>query len=182
MDDELALDAGRTRRNHDTGVVRDRDAIPVGGEADRMAQVGQLPLPPRHGDALGDEPLGGRHRLVELVDAAEQRPELEAAEHLLQLGTIGWSQHERRRVEVEIEVAPHRCELLRDARLVGVLGDVLPARRRELLGVRDHLLERAVLGDQLAAVLSPIPGTPGMLSEVSPLSPMKSGTWSGRTP
>ena len=32
------------------------------------------------------------------------------------------------------------------------------------------------------AVLSPIPGMPGMLSDVSPLSPMKSGTWSGRTP
>ena len=33
-----------------------------------------------------------------------------------------------------------------------------------------------------AAVLSPIPGTPGMLSEVSPLSPMKSVTSSGDTP
>ena len=32
------------------------------------------------------------------------------------------------------------------------------------------------------AVLSPIPGTPGMLSDVSPLSPMKSGIWSGRIP
>ena len=32
------------------------------------------------------------------------------------------------------------------------------------------------------AVLSPMPGIPGMLSEVSPLRPMKSGTWSGRTP
>ena len=33
-----------------------------------------------------------------------------------------------------------------------------------------------------AANLGPIPVTPGMLSLVSPLSPMKSGTWSGRTP
>ena len=32
------------------------------------------------------------------------------------------------------------------------------------------------------AVLSPIPGMPGMLSDVSPLSPMKSGIWSGRMP
>ena len=32
------------------------------------------------------------------------------------------------------------------------------------------------------AVLSPIPGTPGMLSDVSPFRPMKSGTWSGRMP
>ena len=33
-----------------------------------------------------------------------------------------------------------------------------------------------------AAVLSPIPGTPGMLSDVSPLRPMKSGTSSGGMP
>ena len=33
-----------------------------------------------------------------------------------------------------------------------------------------------------AAVLSPIPGTPGMLSDVSPLRPMKSGTSSGGIP
>ncbi len=32
------------------------------------------------------------------------------------------------------------------------------------------------------AVLSPIPGTPSMLSEESPLSPMKSGICSGRIP
>ena len=32
------------------------------------------------------------------------------------------------------------------------------------------------------AVFSPIPGTPGMLSEVSPLSPIRSGTSSGATP
>ena len=33
-----------------------------------------------------------------------------------------------------------------------------------------------------AAVLSPMPGTPGMLSEVSPFSPIRSVTSSGGTP
>ena len=33
-----------------------------------------------------------------------------------------------------------------------------------------------------AAVLSPMPGTPGMLSDVSPFSPMKSVTSSGGMP
>ena len=33
-----------------------------------------------------------------------------------------------------------------------------------------------------AAVFSPMPGTPGMLSEVSPFRPMKSGTLSAVTP
>ena len=92
-------------------------------------------------------------RLVELVDAAEQRPELVAAEHLLELRAVGRREHDLGRVEVEVEVAPHRRELLRGARLVGVLGDVLAARRAQLVGVLDHALERAVLRDQLAGGL-----------------------------
>ena len=57
------------------------------------------------------------------------------------------------RVAVEVEVAPHRRELLRHARLVGVLDDVLLARGRQLVRVLDHALERAVLRDQLAGGL-----------------------------
>ena len=34
----------------------------------------------------------------------------------------------------------------------------------------------------LSAVFSPTPGMPGMLSELSPIRPFRSGTWSGRTP
>ena len=43
-------------------------------------------------------------------------------------------------------------------------------------------LKAAVGLQSLAAVLSPMPGTPGMLSEESPLRPRKSMNWSGRTP
>ena len=86
-------------------------------------------------------------------------------------------------VEVEVEVAPHRRELLRLARDVGVLEDVLLARRRKLVGVLDHARRPSRTARSAGpAVLSPMPGTPGMLSDVSPFSPMKSGTWSGRMP
>ena len=52
-------------------------------------------------------------------------------------------------IAVELEVAPHRRELLRGARLVGELRQVLLPRRRLLLRVLEHRLERAVLRDQL---------------------------------
>ena len=53
-------------------------------------------------------------RLVELVDAVEQVAELEAPEDLLQLRAVGRVEHELRRVAVDVEVAPHRRELLRE--------------------------------------------------------------------
>ena len=101
---------------------------------------------------------GGGDRVLEVVDPVQQGAELEAAEHLAELRAVGRLEHDPGRVEVEVEVAPHRRELLRDARLVGELGDVLPPRRRELVRVRDHLLERAVLRDQLAGGLVADPG------------------------
>jgi len=64
-----------------------------------------------------------------------------------------------------------------------VLDEVLPAfGAAHLLDVREHVLERAELLQQLRGGLVAIPGTPGMLSDVSPFSPMKSGISSGATP
>ena len=142
---------------------------------------GDFSFPPRHRGRL-ELHRRGRHRNVELVHATQQVPELEAPEHLLQLRAVGRLEHELGHVAVELEIAPHRRQLLGLPRLVGVLGDVLAARRRQLVRVLDHLLERAVLRDQLPGGLVADPGTPGMLSEVSPLRPMKSGTCSGRIP
>ena len=108
-------------------------------------------IPSRHADLRADDlrPLGRGHRLVEQVDPVEQVAELEAPEHLAQLRAVRRREHERGRIEVEVEVAPHRRELLRLERDVGVLEDVLLARRRQLVGVRDHLFDRAVLRDEL---------------------------------
>ena len=84
---------------------------------------------------------------------------------------------------VERQVAPHRREHLRLARLVGVLAQRLraaPARARRRARARPRPSRTA--RSSWPAVLSPMPGTPGMLSDVSPLRPMKSGTCSGLTP
>ena len=113
---------------------------------------GQL-LAPGHLDARRDERRRGRQRLVELVDAVQQVAELEAPEHLLQLRAVRRREHDLGRVEVELEVAPHRRELLRGLRLLGVLADRLRAGRRQLVHVLEHVLQRAVLGDQLAGRL-----------------------------
>ena len=60
-----------------------------------------------------------------------------------------------------VEVAPHRREQLRVARLLGVLAHRLRARRRELVDVLEHALERPVLRDQLPGRLVADPGNAG---------------------
>ena len=109
--------------------------------ADPAREV-ELALAPADGDARD---LRGRRgeRLVERVEAREQAAELEPAEDLLELRAVGRGEHELAGIEVEVEVAPHRGELLREPSLVGVLGDGARARGRELAGVLDHRLERA---------------------------------------
>ena len=159
----------------------EREAAVLERQGRFSSHLRQLPLAPRHVDAL-DLDRRGRERLVDHVHALEQVPELEPPEDLLQLRAVGWGEHEAGGIDVELEVAAHRGELLRVACLLGMLAQRLRATRRELVHVLEHALERAVLRHELAAVLSPIPGTPGMLSEVSPFRPMKSGTCSGVTP
>ena len=65
------------------------------------------------------------------------------------------------RVDAEVEVASHRREELRAARLLRVLGDRLRPRGRQLGGVLDDALERAVLRDQLPRRLVADPGDAG---------------------
>ena len=120
--------------------------------------VGQLALPPGHRLRLRDHPLRSRQRLVERVDPAQEPAELEAAEDLLQLRAVGRAGDEVARVDAELEVAAHRREQLRRARLLLVLGDRSRARRGEVARVLEHRLERAVLGDELARGLVPDAG------------------------
>ena len=87
------------------------------------------------------------------------------------------------RVEVELEVAAHRRELLGGARVVLVLDQVLaPRRARARRRARSTPSSEPYCAISCPAVLSPMPGTPGMLSDVSPLRPMKSGICSRPDP
>ena len=127
-------------------------------------------LPPRDRprSPRSARPRGG---FVERVHATQEAAELEAAEDLLQRGAVGRRGDELGRVDVERQVAPHRREELRVACLVGVLTDRAATGRRELVGVRDHLLERPVLRDQLARGLVPDPGDPRDVVRGVPLQP-----------
>ena len=65
-------------------------------------------------------------------------------------------------VDRDLDVFDHRRELLRDAGVVGVLGQVLLAlRSRDLVDRREHLLERAELLQQLGGGLVADPGDAG---------------------
>ncbi len=145
----------------------DRLSLPGRGEAvgldlDRHPAGGgrELPLGPGDVDAR-DLGRGSRQGLVELVHAAQEVAELEAAEDLLELRAVRRREHERCRVDVEREVAAHRRELLRRQRLLGVLAERLGAARRELVDVLEHGLEGPVLRDQLPGRLVPDPGDAG---------------------
>ena len=150
----VALEPLRARRDDDLVAERDRDAPVVRGDPRDRVGPRQLALAPRDRGAGGD-PLTRGHRLVELVDAPEERAELELPERLAQLCPVGRSEDELRRVAIELEIAPHRREHLRRPRLLRELRQVLPARRRQLLDVLEHALERPVLRDELPGGLVP---------------------------
>ena len=146
--------------DHRLSFAREREAPVVDLDRGRPRPRGQLALDPGHLDA-GHLDRRRRERLVELVHAGKQVPELEAAEDLLQLGAVGRREDELRRVDVERQVAPHRRQHLRAARLLGMLANVLCTRGRELVDVLEHPFERAVLRDELAGGLVPDPGDAG---------------------
>ena len=163
----------------------DDDDLLAGGDADTAVGARRRPSGPsrrfntssssaasRQGTpSVSDDRCGRGERFVERVHAAQEAAELEAAEDLLQRGAVGRRRDQLGRVDVERQVAPHRREELRVARLVGVLAHGLAAGRRQVVGVRDHLLERAVLRDQLARGLVPDPGDPRDVVRGVPLEP-----------
>ncbi len=149
MDGERPLDAARPRCDDDRVVGGDRDPALVEGDADEAVQGnGQLLAP---WDLDSDDRRRGRgKRRVELVHALQQVAELEPPEHLLERRAVGLAANDLRRVEVELEVAPHRREQLRLPRLVGVQPQrFLALRPGDLVDVLQQILERAELGDQL---------------------------------
>ena len=143
----------RPRADHDLRPGRDRRSVCRHGVPDRAAKLRHVPLPPRHNDPFELDRSSRGDGLVQRVDPAEQRAELEAAEDLLQRRAVGRARHQICRIDAEREVAAHRCQLLRCSRLLGVLANVLRTRRRQLIDVFEHSLQRAVLSDQLPSGL-----------------------------
>ena len=93
-------------------------------------------------DALG----GGGVVLAErLLEPLERRAQLELAERLAQPRAVRLACGDVLEVDVgDVDVAHRCCELLRDARVLGVLGEVLLALgARDRVDVAEHALERA---------------------------------------
>jgi hypothetical protein len=80
--------AARARRDDHLVAERDRDASVVGGNPCERVDARHLAFVPGDRRAGGD-PLTCRHGLVELVDAPEERAELELPERLAQLARSG---------------------------------------------------------------------------------------------
>ena len=108
---QAAEPLGLDRRERDTSACRDgvapvartRDAdLLDAGQERGEARLVQLHDADRDGLRLL---RGRRHGLVELVDAPEQRAELEAAEDLLEPRTVGRVDDQAGHVDVELEVA-----------------------------------------------------------------------------
>ena len=159
--DDVEARRSRQRRRCEDHLSRSGchgDALRVGRDADAAAELPQVAFTPGHGLRLGLGTLRCRQRLVERVDAPEQRAKLEPPEDLLELGAVRRLQDELGRIDAEVEIAPHRRQELRGPRLLGVLGDCLRPRGRELRSVLDDVLERAVLRDQLPRRLVPDAG------------------------
>ena len=127
--------------------------------------------------------LGRRQRLVQRVDTAEQAAELEAPEDLLERRTVG---RRGRRASVGSTSSGRSRRIVAstfDARAWSACSRIdLPRAGESSSACAMTSSSEPYWATSWPAVLSPIPGIPGMLSEVSPLRPMKSGTWSGRTP
>ena len=136
-------------------------ATVVGRVAERARGLEKLAFTPGELRSRDGGPLGRGQGLVQLVDTLQERPELEAAEHLLELGPVGRRERRAGRVAVDVEVSPHRREHLRLPCLVRVLAERLRARRRQVVHVLEHAFHESNCWISWAAVLSPMPGNAG---------------------
>ena len=159
-------------------------ARPIGpSAASSAASAPALPrcAPTRVLLALDDGAGNGR---LELVDAAQQSAELEAAEELAHRRAVGRVGERLAEVDVEREVALDRRQQLRALRVLAVLDQRLAPLLARHGSPRSRRCPRASRSARAGRPRScrRCPGTPAMSSEVSPLRPMKSGTSRGGMP
>ena len=147
-----------------------RDAeqsVAVAGQTDRAA-VGQQRGERRGVAALGAERVllaldhGTRDGCLELIDATQQRAELEAAEQLPHGRPVGRIGQRLREVDVELQVALDRGQLLGALRLLAVLDQRLaPLLAGHGIHVRVDALQRAEAHEQLRGRLVADAGNAG---------------------
>src|SRR5947209_8311733 len=104
----------------------------------------------------------GRRGLVlaeRLLEALERRAQLELAEELAQARAVGRIRQALAEVDVDVDVAHGRGELLRHPRVLRVVGEVLLALRAgDLVNRLEHSLEAAEPLKELGSGLVADPG------------------------
>ena len=117
----------------------------------------------------------------DLLQAAQRVAQLELAEDVAQPRPVGRRRRLGGDVDVHRDVAPDRRELLRHAREVGVLGEVLLALgARDVVDVREHALEVAPLLQELRRGLVADAGDAGDVVARVALEPVEVGDELGR--
>ena len=154
-------EVGRVARHHPLAVAR-RPA--AGGDGDRDLLGGEIAgatLLRLDLDRLLDPALG--HDLAELlVEPLHHGAQLELGRELAQAAAVRRRANDLGDVDRHLDVVLQGRELLRDAGVIGVLGEVLlPLRPGDLVDARQHRLEGAELLQQLGRGLVADPGDAG---------------------
>ena len=106
-----------------------------------------------------------RHRLAfgqRLFEPLQHGTQLELAHEVAQRAAVGLGTHRLGQVDAGLDLVLERRQLLRHARVVGVIDQVLLAfRAGDLLDVVEHALQRAELLQQLGRGLLADPGDAG---------------------
>ncbi len=126
-------------------------------------ELGQRHLACLHADDLVDALGRGRAVLPQrLLQALERRAQLELAKGLAQARAVGLARDHPVEVDLHVHVAYRGGQLLGDARVVGVLGQVLLALGPgDRLDVGQHALQVPPLLEQLRRGLVADAGNPG---------------------
>ena len=129
-------------------------ALAVDRQRDRAALLGEIRRRALHrlDRELGLDPAAG-HRVAlrqRFFQALHHRPQLELAHEVAQGAAVGLGRHRRGEIDAGLDLVLERRQLLRHARVVGVLDQVLLALGAgDLVDAGEHLLQGAELLQQL---------------------------------
>ncbi len=158
---------GEQRTLGDLGLAHRHAQLPRHRAVRATREPPHLPQPPRtNAPRERDLARRGWDRLLALAerlfDAAQGIAQLVLAEDLAQARAVGLARGLRGGVEVERDLALDGRQALGDARVLGVLFEVLFALRAFDVGdAGEHVLQGAVALDELRGGLVPDPGDPG---------------------
>ena len=140
----------------------------LGGRRGAAAEQVEAELEPALG--LGLRAVVARRRDARRRQPVNERPELELAEALGDGAAVVSAGARLLEAELDREVDDDAADLARHERRLAVLGEPIAQLALHLVEAVVESVEGLELLEEELAVFSPTPGTPGMLSDVSPFS------------